>query len=140
MFQFTNNVIVILLITTLINSFAIFVSWQRRKTKGGLYIVLAMLSIAFWTLSVGLDYAAVPIPLKIFFEKLEYTFHNGTIALFAMFALTYAGYEGWLKKLPTKTVLFSIPVSNILLAWTNDWHEWLWNGYIRSEFGNNTVI
>ncbi len=140
MFQFTNNIIVILLITTLINSFAVFVSWQRRKTKGGLYIVLAMLYISFWTLSVGLDYAAVPISLKVFFEKLEYTFHNGTIALFAMFALTYAGYETWLKRKMAKAFFWSIPISNTLLAWTNDWHELLWNDYTRSNFGNNTVI
>ena len=70
MFNLTNNVIVILLITTLINSFTTYVSWQRRKTKGGLYIVLAMLGIAFWTLSVGLDYATVPIPLKVFFAEI----------------------------------------------------------------------
>jgi signal transduction histidine kinase len=139
MFQLTNNVIVILLITTLINSFAIFVSWQRRKTKGGLYIVLAMLVIALWTLSVGLDYAADAIPLKVFFEKLKYTFHNVTIALFAMFALTYAGYETWSKKKPAKVFFWSVPISNILLAWTNDWHGLLWNGYTRSDFGNNTV-
>ncbi len=81
MFNFTNNVIVILLITTLINSFTTYVSWQRRKTKGGFYIALAMLGIAFWTLSVGVNYAAVPIPLKVFFEKLEYTFYNSTIRL-----------------------------------------------------------
>ena len=98
MFNFTNNVIVILLITTLINFFTTYVSWQRRKNKGGLYIVLAMLGITFWTLSFGLDYAAIPIPLKVFFEKLEYTFYNSIIAILGMFALVYAGYGDWLKK------------------------------------------
>jgi signal transduction histidine kinase len=140
MFNLTNNVIVILLITTLINSFTIYVSWQRRKAKGGLYIVLAMLGIAFWTLSVGLDYAAVPIPLKVFFEKLEYTFYNSTIALLAMFSLAYAGYEDWLKKKLVKAFFGIIPISNILLAWTNDWHGLLWSNFARSEFGNNTVV
>jgi signal transduction histidine kinase len=140
MFNFTNNVIVILLITTLINSFTTYVSWRRRKARGGLYIVLAMLGIAFWTLAVGLDYAAIPIPLKVFFEKLEYTFYNSIIALLALFALTYAGYEDWLKKRLAKAFFWFIPISNILLAWTNDWHGLLWSSFHRSEFGNNTVI
>ena len=140
MFNLTNNVIVILLITTLINFFTTYVSWQRRKNKGGSYIVLAMLGIAFWTLSVGLDYAAIPIPLKVFFEKLEYTFYNSIITFLAMFALVYAGYGDWLKKKLVKAFFWTVPILNILLAWTNDWHGLLWSGYSRSEFGNNTVI
>jgi len=59
-----------------------------------------MLGVAFWTFSVGLDYAAVPISFKVFFEKLEYTFYNSVIAFLAMFALAYTGYEDWLKKKP----------------------------------------
>jgi signal transduction histidine kinase len=140
MFSLTNNVIAILIITTLINSFTIYISWQRRKAKGGLYIALAVLAIAFWTLSAGVNYATVPIPLKVFFAKLEYTFYNSTFAFLAMFALTYAGYEDWLKKRPIKAFFLIIPISNILLAWTNDWHGLLWKSFTRSEFGNNTVI
>ena len=140
MFTLTNNVIAILIITTLINSFTIYVSWRRRKSKGGLYIALAVLAIAFWTLSAGVNYATVPIPLKVFFAKLEYTFYNGTFAFLAMFALTYAGHEDWLKKRLVKAYFWILPISNILLAWTNDWHGWLWKSFNRSEFGNNTVV
>lgn len=69
MFNITNNVSAILSITTLINSFTIYVSWQRRKSNGGLYILLAMWTIAFWTVSAGLDYAAIPIALKVFLRN-----------------------------------------------------------------------
>lgn len=140
MFQLTNNVIVILIITTLINSFTIYISWRRRKTKEGLYIALAVLAIAFWTLSAGVNYAIVPIPLKVFFAKLEYAFYNSTFAFLAMFALIYAGYEDWLKKRLVKAFFWIIPISNILLAWTNSWHGLLWKSFTRSEFGNNTVV
>ena len=140
MFQPTNNVIAILFITTLINSFTTYVSWQRRKTKGGYYLAWAVLVIAIWTLSVGLDYAAVPISLKVFFEKLEYTFHSTTITLLAMFALAYAGYKDWLTKKAVRAFFLITSISNILLAWTNDWHGFLWKSFTRSEFGNNTVI
>jgi signal transduction histidine kinase len=140
MFNLTNNVIAILLITTLINSFTAYIGWQRRKNKGGLYIVLAMLAISCWTLSAGVNYATIPISLKVFLAKLEYTFYNSAFAFLAMFALTYAGYEDWLKKKPVKAFFGTILISNILLAWTNDWHGLLWKSFNRSEFGNNTVI
>ncbi len=140
MFNLTNNVSTILLITILINSFNIYVSWRRRKARGGLYIALAMWGIAFWTLSAGLNYAAVPIPLKVFFTTWEYTFYNITFAFLAMFSLTYTGFADWLKKKWVKTFFLVTPISNILLAWTNDWHGLLWKSFTRSDFGNNTVI
>jgi len=140
MFTLTNNLIAILLITTLVNSFTTYVSWKRRKARGGSYIALAMLGIALWTLSAGVNYGTVPIPLKVFFAKLEYTFYNSTFAFLAMFALAYAGCENWLKKRTVKAFFIIIPISNILLAWTNDWQGLLWKSFTRSEFGNNTII
>jgi len=140
MFNLTNNVIVILFITTLMNSFTIYVSWQRRKAKGGLYIALAMMGIAFWTLSAVLDYVVVAIPLKVLFAKLEYAFYNITFAFLALFVLTFAGYENWLQKKMVKAFFVVLPASNTLLAWTNDWHGLVWNGFVRSDLGNNTVI
>ncbi len=140
MFTLTNNLIVILIITSLINSFTIYISWKRRKNKGGLYITLAMLGIAFWTLFAEVNYATVPIPLKVFFAKWEYTFYNITFTFLAVFSLIYGGFADWLKKKSVKAFFWIIPISNILLAWTNDWHGLFWKSFTRSEFGNNTVI
>lgn len=134
------NIVVILFLTSVINLFAAYVSWQRRKTRSGLYFALGMLGVTFWTLTAALDYAAVAIPLKVLFAKLEYIGYNVAFVFFALFALSHAGYEDWLDKVPVKVFFVTIPASNILLAWTNDWHSWLWSGFMRSEFGDNTVI
>ncbi|CAG0953438.1 partial Sensor histidine kinase LiaS, partial [Anaerolineae bacterium] len=56
------------------------------------------------------------------------------------FSLTYAGFADWTKKKSAKVFFWVIPISNILLAWTNDWHGLLWKSFTRSEFGNNAVI
>jgi len=140
MFTLTNNLIAILLITTLVNSFTTYVSWKRRRAKGGQYITLAILGIALWTLSAGVNYGTVPIPLKVLLAKLEYTFYNSTLTFLAMFALAYAGYEHWLKKKLVQLFFLIIPISNMLLAWTNDWYALLWKSFTRSEFGNNTIV
>lgn len=139
MFQVT-NITLILFITTAINFIATVIGWQRVKNKDGLYFALGMAALTCWTLAAGFDYASVPIPWKVFFAKLEYAGYNSAFVFFALFALSYAGYEEWLKKFGIKFFFYFVWLSNVLLAWTNDWHGWLWNGFVRSDFGDNTVI
>ena len=88
----------------------------------------------------GLDYAAVPIPLKVFFTKWEYVCYHIALIYFLMFILSYADYGSLLENKFFRTLLWVTPVSNVLLAWTNEWHQWLWSGFVRSQFGDNTVI
>jgi PAS domain S-box-containing protein len=86
-----------------------------------------------------LDYAAILIPLKVFFAKLEYTGYNSALSLLAIFSLFYVGHDDLWKSKWAKA-FFALPLGSILLAWTNDLHGWLWSGFIRSELGENTVI
>ena len=139
MFKFT-NIALILFITTAINFIASVISWQRRHVRNGLYFSIGMIGITVWTMAAGLDYAAISIPAKVFFAKLEYTGYNIAFVFFAMFALAYAGYDEWLNRRPVQAFLLFVPLSNILLAWINEWHGWLWSGFVRSEYGENTVI
>lgn len=130
----------ILFATTGINLVATIISWQRRKSRSGLYLALGLSAVTGWTLAASFDYAAVPIPLKVFFAKWEYTAYNLAFLFLICFALIFAGFDGWLKKISIRVFLGIVVISNILLAWTNDWHGWLWSGFTRSDFGNNTVI
>ena len=130
----------VLLITTLINILTTAISWQRRKTKDGLYFAWGMIAVTLWTFASALDYAAVPISLKIFFARIEYIGYNSALALFALFGLSFAGYDDWLKKKWVKAIIFLIPTINILLAWTNDLHNLLWLEFARNEYGDNLVV
>lgn len=127
-------------ITAIVNIFVTYSSWQRRKTRGGVYFTLAMAAMVFWTLSVGMYYSLIPIHLKVLAVKLEYLGNMVALACFAAFSLSYAGYEAWLKKIWVKILLFGIPAANILLAWTNDLHRWLWTDFIPSERFENVLI
>lgn len=131
---------VAIFIAAFVNTFVAYSSWQRQKAKGGIYFAFAMLAITFWTVAAGLDYAAVPIPLKVFFAKLEYLGYMSAVALFAAFSLSYAGYEDLLKKTRFGIVLISIPISNIALAWTNEFHGWVWADFRMNESANNVLI
>lgn len=139
MFQFT-IFSSILFVTTLVNLAVTRLSWQRRKSTGGIYFALGMLAVSLWTFASGLDYAAVTIPLKVFFAQVETLGYNAALALFTAFALVYAGYENWLNRFWVKGLLVLIPVSNSLLAWTNSLHTLYWREFQWSETGNNVLI
>jgi diguanylate cyclase (GGDEF)-like protein/PAS domain S-box-containing protein len=138
MFKFT-TIAGILFITTAINFLALYISWQRRKTKSGRYFALGILALTFWTLAAGLDYASVPMSQKIFFAKLEYTGAYSALTLFTLFALSYTGNEEWLNSGVSK-VLVVLSGSNALLAWTNEFHSWLWTDFKYGDIGDNTAI
>lgn len=133
-------IVVALIIATLINAFVTYISWQRRKNQIGLYFALGSLALTIWTTCVALDYAATPVFLKIFFAKLEYTSYNLALPLLTLFVLSYTGYEEWLGRKSILLAFTLIPLSNILLAWTNDWHGLLWSDFKVSTFGENTLI
>ena len=114
MFQFT-TIVVILFITTVINVFASSIAWRRRKkTQSGLYFALGMLGITFWTLAAGFDYAVVSISWKIFFAMLESWGYMTALPLFALVAISFAGYEHWVEKKWVRALLILVPASNIL--------------------------
>ena len=127
-------------IATLLNALVAYSSWQRRKAKSGRYFTFAMIAATFWTLAAGLDYAAVPVALKVTFAKLEYLGYTCALAFVTAFALSYAGYENWLKKTWVKFLLIGLPVVTVLLAWTNEWHAWVWSGFTPNPTADNVLI
>jgi PAS domain S-box-containing protein len=133
------NISVIIFLATMVNIFTAYVAWQRRKSKGGIYFATAMMVIVLWSLFSGLDYAAVPLSLKVFFAKLEYTTYLPALSLMTVYSIIYAGHEDWLKKISVQIFLLLVPLSGILLAWTNEYHKLLWTDLIPSSRANNAV-
>ncbi|MBN2549397.1 MAG: diguanylate cyclase [Anaerolineales bacterium] len=119
--------------TAFVNILVAYTSWQRRKTRGGVYFALAMTAMVVWTLVSGLHFSLAALPLKVLLAKAEYLGNMVALACFAAFALSYAGYEAWLEKIWVKILLFGLPAANILLAWTNELHGWLWTDFIPSS-------
>ncbi len=99
-----------------------------------------MLALTLWTLASALDYAAVPIVVKVFFAKGESVFYNFALVLFLAFGLSYAGYDRWLKIPWVRVIVWLPPIINIALTLTNDLHGLFWSGFTRSDVGDNIVI
>jgi PAS domain S-box-containing protein len=140
MFKFT-FISILIFIATALNVITAYLSWQRRKIKYGNYFAFAMIALALWTLFAALDYAAVPIPLKIFFAQLEVPAYSIALTLLTMFILVYTGHESWLKRLPIRIALLVLPISTNVLAWTNELHHWFWtNVYLDNPVLNLAVF
>lgn len=138
MFTLT-SISVILFVTTAINAAAAYISWMRRRaTKSGVYFALSMIGLTLWTLAVALGYAAIPLSLKIFFAKIDAVGYNSALALLFLFCLYFGNLERWADHAWFRRIVFLIPVSNILLIATNEYHGWVWRGF--SPVGDNIVV
>lgn len=137
MFTFT-PIAITLFITTLINLIVTDISWQRRKNKEGIYFSLGMMSITVWTLAVALGYAAIPVNLKILFAKIDAIGYNSALSMLLFFSIYYAGLGKWVENKWIRTILYLVPISNILLIVTNELHKWVWVGFV--PIGNNIVV
>ncbi len=127
-------------ITTALNCLVFYLSWRRQRSASARYFTWGTLALTWWTLMVAFDYAAVPIPLKIFFAKLEYLGSGLALVCFARFALLYGGAGTSLRHKHLPGLYGFLALSNIVLAWTNDWHGWLWSSFTPSPVGGNLVI
>lgn len=139
MFKLT-TISLLLFLSTGINILVTMIAWRRKNSKAGMLFAWGMAAITLWTAASALDYAAVSIPLKVFFAKVELTSYTSGLSLFVAFTLSYVGNAAWLKKSWVKILLIAAPLSNTLLAWTNDWHNWLWTGFSRASIGDNIVL
>jgi len=131
-------IVLAILVSTAINIFVTVVSWQRRKTRYGLYFALGMTGVTFWTLMSALDYAATPLNLKVLFATLEGWGYMSAHPYFAMFAMSFAGYDRILDKRWVKAFFVFVPVTNILWVTTNSLHGLVWQEFIQKT--ENVVV
>lgn len=128
-------IVIALSITTVINGIVTFISWERRRTRYGLYFALGMTGVTLWTFAATFDYAVNLLDLKILFSKIEAVGYHAAFAFFAVFSIHFAGNEQWLEKKWLRYLLILIPTTNILLTVTNEWHGWIWSEFIPLSDG-----
>ena len=112
---------------------------KYRHTPGGLTIALLLFAIAEYALATGIEFAAIGVPAKIFWSKVEYLGLVYAPVLFLIFAMQYSHRDKWLTP-RTITLLCIIPTITLLLAITNEWHHLIWTSFSPSPAGNNLIV
>ncbi|MCX6032691.1 MAG: PAS domain S-box protein [Chloroflexi bacterium] len=114
-------------------------AWRLRTRPGAVQLAWLMAAGAEWSLAAGLEAAAVGIPAKVFWSKVEYLGSNSSPVLFLLFALAYSRPERTLGR-RTAALIWVIPALTFLLAAVNEWHHLVWTGFTPSPVGDNILI
>jgi diguanylate cyclase (GGDEF)-like protein len=116
-----------------------WIAWRRRRAAGSLPLAWLLFAAAEWMLFQSLETAAVGIPLKVTFAKIEYLGITLAPPLLLWFAVEFSRQE----KLSLRwrhAVLALIPLLTVLVAATNDWHHLLWTRFTPAPDVNANLV
>jgi signal transduction histidine kinase len=114
-----------LLITAIIALLLAGYSWPRRAVPGGIFFFLTMLAVVEWSLSSALEFAAIEIPVKVFWAQMSYLGTTTITPFWVLFALYYGQRPGWFTNRRIGS-LFIFPIIIIVLTFTNQFHRLVW--------------
>lgn len=114
-----------LLLACLLGAFMVRVAWQRRDSQGAIPFLFLEISILIYGFFYMLELGSLQTETGVFLARIQY-FGLATIgANWLWLALAYTGKTRWLNK-RNLAILFVIPLITILLVWTNNFHQLIW--------------
>jgi signal transduction histidine kinase len=97
----------------------------RRTMPGSTAFGLAMFAIAYWALIGALHAVVDSVDLRIQLAQLQYIGIVAVAPLWLMFGSQYARAR-WLDDPAALVVIWVIPLTTLVMAFTNEWHHLLW--------------
>lgn len=112
--------------------------WQRRHAPGARYMVYLEAGVVVWSLTAAFESAALLLPTKIIWSKIGYLGITVTPTCYFLFAWDYSQRQ---NPLPRGIVagLFLFSGVTTFLAFTNEWHRWIWSRITINEPYNLAV-
>lgn len=132
-------VTVILVLSFLISAGITLYSQIRRYLKGHIYFTLGMAFASIYGFAACVESAAVTIPDKVLWSKIEYIGVSFATVFLLHFVINLVQSEtGWLRKLMKYLYIFSF--ANLVMVWTNDWHHLYWTNFEWNTTADNILI
>ena len=100
-------------------------SWRRRHIPGARLFALACAVCSPWILGVLMEILAVEAPARVFWYQFQAVWPMAAAAAITCFILQFAGLGSWVNW-RTCTLLFLVPVLNVLTIATNPLHHFMW--------------
>jgi len=122
--QYTPYTVTILIAAT-ISGVLMLWGWRRRPAPGASWFTALMFSAFSWALCYGLEMVSADLPATLLWSKMQYF---GAVSLavgWLALVLTYTGRRKWLTP-RNVALLFIIPLITLVLVWSNDRHELIW--------------
>lgn len=102
-----------------------FFVWRRRTVPGAMPLIALSLAAAVWSFAYALEIAATPMPVALFWARVQYLGIMTLPVAWLAFALEYAGLQRWLTR-QNLVLLLVIPVLTQIAVWTNEYHGLIW--------------
>jgi PAS domain S-box-containing protein len=114
---------------------------RRRGVAGASAFVLMMSALTLWSITYALELGNTELSNKIFWLKAEYP---GIVLLpvfWLVFSLQYSNSQIWRKYGRRVLVLLLIvPITTVILAWTNEWHHLIWQRIELNAGGSTSIL
>ncbi len=137
-FQYTPYV-GILSVTAIISAIITLVVWQRRSTPERTCFAFMTISGTGYATVAALEGAAIAIPDKMFWGKLEYVGSGCVMTFFLMFAFYFTTQKDW-QQFQHTALLWILPIFNVVLVATNEWHRLVWTAFLPGPQGSNLIV
>ena len=123
---------ILLFVSSFITFFIALITWKKDDERGIKYYSLMLLALSEWAIANAIEYIIPDIPTKIFMTKLSYIGLTSAPALLFSFIFTYTGLRNKYGDSLLKYI-WGIPIVVLILAFTNDYHFFLWEKYIPTN-------
>ncbi len=112
-------------------------AWHQRPTRGSVVFAALSLALAVYVAGYAFEVSSTSLGAVRLWLKIEYLGMTSGPPLVLLLTLTYTHHERSLTPLGM-VLLFVIPATTCLLAWTNETHQLIWRNLSIDPSGNFT--
>ena len=98
---------------------------QRRRIPAGTHLVLMLSAASLWALCDALELLVGTVDGKRLVSQIQYLGVVSAAPFFFHTSYRLSHKSPAIAK-PTLCAIWGIPLSTLLIAWTSQWHPWLW--------------
>ncbi|HET7323364.1 MAG TPA: histidine kinase N-terminal 7TM domain-containing protein [Halococcus sp.] len=115
-------------------------AWRRRAEPGALPFVGLMCAMTVWTVCYAIGLVTYAPQERLFWEQMQWFGISFVPVFWVLFATAYTGHDEFVSARGIG-VLSLLPVTTLVLVWTNPWHGLVWaESRIVVEGGVATVV
>jgi PAS domain S-box-containing protein len=115
------------------------VLWQRRRQEGAVPLMVLLLAAAIWSFAEAGELGSIALGTKVLWSKVRFL---GIVTIpftWVVFALHFSHNRHLITR-RNLALLAILPIVNLALVWTNEWHRLIWRTEWLHRAGSLTVM
>lgn len=111
--------------TVSMNLFMILYVFKNRHNPGAAAFCVTLLFSSLWCVGSAMENSAVTLEAKLFWIKVGYLAYALSPLSWTIMVLQISDRRAW-TTWHRIALLSAVPITTVLVVWTNDWHGWAW--------------